>query len=349
MSVGGPAVLAESVATSGYAALVLDRLAKQTCQVVESAASSIFARDRSSPGMAIAVAACGPHEDIVGSRFPARERLGGAVVRAGGTTVRRGPLGRRGGRRRGAARATVPARWQGEVRGALFVEGGAEREFGARELELLGELATTAGAALGHVEGRGQVLSLLRARLGKLAGALGAHDAGTAIHSERVVEWSCALGERLRLSMPDLLELELGARFHDLGKVRVPPAVLRKPAALDAGERVLLNRHPVWGAEVLEGVPGLEPVATIVRFHHEWWNGCGYPDGLARDRIPLASRVIAVCDAYHAMTSQRPYRKALPPAAAASELCARAGSQFDPAIVQCFVMMLQDADWGWRV
>jgi HD-GYP domain-containing protein (c-di-GMP phosphodiesterase class II) len=159
------------------------------------------------------------------------------------------------------------------------------------------------------------------------------------------VGWACAVGERLRLSLPDLLELELGALLHDLGKVRVPDRVLSKPGPLDPAERELVNRHPVWGAELLEQVPGLEPVATIVRFHHERWDGTGYPDGLPRDRIPVASRVVAVCDAYQAMTSARPYRAALPPAAAAYELRTGAGTQFDPALVDCFVEVLQERGW----
>jgi HD-GYP domain-containing protein (c-di-GMP phosphodiesterase class II) len=318
--------LAQSTATSGYAAIVLDRLAKQTCQVVGSVGSAIFARDRRAPGMAIAVAACGRQEELVGSRFPALDGFIGAVRAAG-------------------ARATVPAWWGGELHGALSAEAPAGRGFGARELALLAELAGTAGAALGHAERRGHALRALQAYICELVERIDGHDGYTAGHSSEVVGWSCALGERLRLSLPDLLELELGALLHDLGKVRLPEGILRKPGPLDPGERELVNRHPVWGAELLERVPGLEPVATIVRFHHERWDGTGYPDRLERDRIPIASRIVAVCDAYQAMTSARPYRAALPPAAAASELCAGAGTQFDPALVERFVEVLQERGW----
>jgi HD-GYP domain-containing protein (c-di-GMP phosphodiesterase class II) len=332
----------ESVATSGYAALVLDRLAKQTCQLVESAASSIFARDRRAPGMTIAVAACGLHEEIVGSRFRLPDGFGEAGP--AWSEARRG-LALGAERRRGCAGATLPACWDGQMRGALAAEAAEGCSFGVPELDLLGELATTAGAALEHAERREHALRSIRSRVRELVQAIDGHDGYTAGHSEQVVEWSCMVGERLRLSMPDLLELELGALLHDLGKVRVPEVVLGKPGALDRGERTLVNRHPAWGAELLESVPGLEPVATIVRFHHERWDGTGYPDGLWRDRIPVASRIIAVCDAYQAMTSDRAYRSALPPAAAASQLCAGAGTQFDPAIVDCFVAVLQERGW----
>jgi HD-GYP domain-containing protein (c-di-GMP phosphodiesterase class II) len=348
MTKEGISALAESVARSGYAALVLDRLARQMCQLVESEASSILVCDRRAPRTAIAVAACGAHEETVGSRVPVPVVLGGPVPRPQGAGVSRGRFRRRrqGGRTR--AHVTVPAFWEGRLRGALVAERRDEREFGPRELELLGRLAITAGAALEHVDRRARALPAIRARVGRLVEALGAHDGYTAGHAGAVVEWSCLIAERLRLSAPDLLELELGALLHDLGKVRVPEAVLRKPGALDDAERLLVNHHPVWGAELVESVPGLEPVATIVRFHHERWDGTGYPDGLRRERIPLASRIIAVCDAYEAMTSERPYRVALPPGAAASELCARAGTQFDPAMVDCFVRVLQETGWSTR-
>ena len=315
---------AKSVAASGYAALVLDRLAKQSCQIVESAASSILARDRRVPGTAIAVAACGPEAEIVGSRVPLPDAFEPAL---------------------GPSEVTLPARWDGDVCGALVARAPAGCRFSAMELELLSELATTAGAALGHAEGRERAVCTIGDQVRDLAHSIDAHDGYTAGHSEEVVDWSRIVGERLRLSPPDLLELELGALLHDVGKVRVPGAVLRKPGPLSPAERALVRRHPVWGAELLEGVAGLEPVATIVRFHHERWDGTGYPDGVGRDRIPIASRIIAVCDAYQAMTSNRTYRPALPPAASASQLCRGAGTQFDPAVVECFIEILKERGW----
>jgi HD-GYP domain-containing protein (c-di-GMP phosphodiesterase class II) len=293
---------------------------------VGSVGSSIFARDRRARDTAIAVAAYGRQEGIVGSRFPAFDWF-------------------TGGAREPGARATLPAWWDGEVQGALSAEAPAGRRFAPRDLDVLQELAGTAGAALQHAERRGSALRAIREGVRDLVARIDAHDGYTAGHSSEVVGWACALGERLHLSPPDLLELELGALLHDLGKVRVPDEILRKPGPLDPAEREVVNRHPVWGAELLERVPGLEPVATIVRFHHERWDGGGYPDGLEYDRIPVASRIVAVCDAYQAMTSTRPYRAALPPAAAASELRSGAGTQFDPALVDCLIAVLHERGW----
>jgi HD-GYP domain-containing protein (c-di-GMP phosphodiesterase class II) len=142
-----------------------------------------------------------------------------------------------------------------------------------------------------------------------------------------------AVGEELGVDAAALAEFKLAAVLHDLGKIRVPDAILSKPGPLDEDERAVVNRHPIWGAELLACVPGFEAIAAIVRFHHERWDGKGYPDGLSGDRIPLASRVIAACDAYHAITSERPYRRTRSEEEALAELWANSGSQFDPAVV----------------
>ncbi|HMC68925.1 MAG TPA: HD-GYP domain-containing protein [Mycobacteriales bacterium] len=170
-------------------------------------------------------------------------------------------------------------------------------------------------------------------RIGDFAEMLSERDPYTAEHSDGIVETVCAVAGALDVAPADLAELRLAAPLHDIGKIRVPGSVLSKPGPLSPGERMLINHHPVWGAELLACVPGVEVVANIVRFHHERWDGTGYPDGLAGERIPLASRIIAACDAYHAMTSDRPYRRAMSVEQALGELRANAGSQFDPTVV----------------
>jgi HD-GYP domain-containing protein (c-di-GMP phosphodiesterase class II) len=116
--------------------------------------------------------------------------------------------------------------------------------------------------------------------------------------------------------------------------------VLNKPGPLEPHENEVIRCHATWGSETLSRIPGLEAVATIVRFHHERWDGAGYPDGLRGARIPLASRIISVCDAYGAMTADRPYRRALDPGDALDEIQSGSGSQFDPDVVRAFVEAL---------
>jgi HD-GYP domain-containing protein (c-di-GMP phosphodiesterase class II) len=121
--------------------------------------------------------------------------------------------------------------------------------------------------------------------------------------------------------------------LHDVGKIGVPDAILNKPGPLDSAEWELMRRHPEMGAETVSRLPGLGAVAPLVRSHHERWDGDGYPDRLGGQEIPLASRVICACDAFVAMTSDRPYRPALDVDQALAELVAGAGSQFDPRVV----------------
>jgi putative nucleotidyltransferase with HDIG domain len=169
-------------------------------------------------------------------------------------------------------------------------------------------------------------------------------DPYTSEHARDVAEHAPRVGELLGLDEAAIEELELAARFHDIGKIAVPEDVLHKPGPLDDAERELMACHVEWGAEMLRHLPDCEAIAHIVRHHHERYDGGGYPDGLAADEIPLASRVIAACDAYGAMVSDRPYRPALTPHRAVEELRHGAGSQFDPDAVAAVLRALDERD-----
>jgi len=328
----GPIRLAESVVASGYASIVLNRLARQACELVGADGSCVLVRDRWTPGMTIAVAGYGRDEEIVGDRFA---DSGGGT--GGSLTANSVGQGRR-------THVAVPICRDGEVFGRLTASAAARRSFGERELAVLSDLAVLAGAAVAHASQRSEMLPRARARVLALVEAIDDRDGYTAAHSDTVVRLSRALGQRLSLSAPDLLELELAALLHDLGKLAIPDAILKKPAALDRDEQILMRQHAEWGAAILTNAPGLQAVATIVRCHHERWDGTGYPSRLAGKRIPIASRLVAVCDAYDAMTSDRCYRKALPQGSALEELRAGAGSQFDPALVNLLPAILNEQD-----
>jgi diguanylate cyclase len=212
-----------------------------------------------------------------------------------------------------------------------------ERQFDEHDLEILSELADLASAALEHNRMRQHYDDTVQAHVEALAAAMDMRDRRTARHSEDVVELARRVGELLELEQASLVELEFAARLHDVGKIQVPDAVLNKPGPLDSEESDVIRRHAAWGSETLSRIPGLEAVATIVRFHHERWDGSGYPDGLGGARIPLASRIISACDAYGAMTSDRPYRLAMTPADALGEIKSGAGSQFDPSVVAALI------------
>ena len=175
--------------------------------------------------------------------------------------------------------------------------------------------------------------TLLAATVDVLAGTLGLRDGHTGEHSDRVVGLSHRIGERLGLGRRELRDLGYAARLHDIGKVGVPDAVLFKAGPLDDDEREVVQHHAVAGAELIGEIPGLEPVARIVRHHHENYDGTGYPDRLAGRDIPLSSRILSAADAFAAMTEDRPYRRARPRFEVDREFKDCSGSQFDPYVV----------------
>jgi HD-GYP domain-containing protein (c-di-GMP phosphodiesterase class II) len=157
-------------------------------------------------------------------------------------------------------------------------------------------------------------------------------------HTKGVVALSLAVGRRLGLDAREQRRLEFGALLHDIGKLRVPDAILNKPGKLTPEEWEVVKRHPEDGQRMLERIGGvLAEVGLVVRAHHERWDGRGYPDGLAAEDIPLNARIICACDAFSAMTTDRSYRSALPLDEAIAELHACAATQFDPSVVEALV------------
>jgi two-component system cell cycle response regulator len=155
-------------------------------------------------------------------------------------------------------------------------------------------------------------------------------------HLRGVAALAGALGRRLGLSAEQLDEVTRAAELHDVGKIAIPDDILHKPASLDEGEWELMRQHTVIGGRILGAAPAMRPVAAIVRASHERWDGAGYPDRLAGEQIPLGARIVSVCDAFHAMTTPRPYQRTLTHDEALAELSRCAGSQFDPAVVEAF-------------
>jgi diguanylate cyclase (GGDEF)-like protein len=155
-------------------------------------------------------------------------------------------------------------------------------------------------------------------------------------HLRSVAELAFELGQAIHLDPEQLDEVARAAELHDIGKIAVPDAILHKCAPLNSGEWEIMRNHPVIGERILSSAPAMAPVAKLVRSTHECWDGSGYPDGLAEEQIPLGSRLIAVCDAFVAMTESRPWRTTLTFEAAASELQQCAGTQFDSALVAAF-------------
>jgi HD-GYP domain-containing protein (c-di-GMP phosphodiesterase class II) len=166
--------------------------------------------------------------------------------------------------------------------------------------------------------------------------AIELRDPHTGRHVERVKMYASWLADELRLPPEDCKNLQVGALLHDVGKIAVRDAVLQKRDKLTPAELAVMREQTLKGVALAECLPDLAPVLPIIRSHHERWDGTGYPDGLAGESIPLLARIVAIADAFDAMTVDQPYRHARPLQEAFAELNAGAGTQFDPKLVQVF-------------
>ena len=166
-------------------------------------------------------------------------------------------------------------------------------------------------------------------------------DLNTGVHSTRLAEWGMRVGQELGLDEPMLGDLEVAALLHDIGKIGIDDAILRKPAKLTSEEYTLMKKHPEYGWAVLRMLPGFERAALYILHHHEAVDGTGYPAGLKGSEIPIVSRIVSVTDAFDAMVSSRPYRKGLPFEEAIRRLRAASGTQFDGAVVESFLPCAQ--------
>ena len=162
-------------------------------------------------------------------------------------------------------------------------------------------------------------------------------DISTGVHSTRLAEWAIRVARKLQIPEENLYQVEVAALLHDIGKIGVPDAILKKQAPLTAEERAVINRHPEYSWSILRLFPGLQDASLYALHHHENFDGSGYPSGLKGYEIPVISRIVSVIDAYDAMVSNRCYRKGLPHEEAIRRLLESSGTQFDLQVVQTFI------------
>jgi diguanylate cyclase (GGDEF)-like protein len=232
---------------------------------------------------------------------------------------------------------TLDGRW-----GVIAAAMPAESAFADRDLELLAGLAQQAKLALRSASSYETLERTFLSTIEALANALEANDEYTSKHARWITDLALKVGEALGLEPPQLKRLELGALFHDIGKIGIPSAILLKPGPLTEDERAVIETHPILGERILQPIEQLEEVRRIVRSGHERWDGSGYPDHLKGKEIPIESRIIIACDAFHAMTTDRPYRAAVGVDEARRRLEDASGSQFDPDVVAALFRVLDE-------
>ena len=237
----------------------------------------------------------------------------------------------------------VPLRADNRALGVIVLgeERSAEREpFTAEKIRLARSIGDQAASALHRAELFEELESAYLQTVLSLANAVEAKDTYTADHVQKVAQMADAVGRGLGMSEQGLKALRFGAILHDIGKIGVPDAILKKPAMLDAEEWKMMRQHPGIGERILAPIPHLQGAAQIVRHHHERFDGDGYPDGLAGEAIPLGARILTVVDSYSAIVDERVYKPGRTHEEAVAELRRCAGFQFDPRVVEVFLQTL---------
>jgi len=244
----------------------------------------------------------------------------------------------------GAPAAVAPLRLEGGRMGWIVAGAPAlgDYEFSERKMRLLEGIAHQTSLAINNAFSFESLEQTFLDTVESLANALEAKDEYTSSHAQWIRDTAVEVGRSLGMDAGALKRLELGALFHDIGKIGIPSDILRKPGPLDDDEWAIIRMHPELGERILGPIARLADVRPIVRHCHEHWDGSGYPDKKSGDDIPIESRIILVVDAFHAMTTDRPYRKAMPIEEARSRLERSSGTQFDPCVVNAFGRLIED-------
>jgi diguanylate cyclase (GGDEF)-like protein len=323
---------------------VLERVVERSCAILASPQSSVWLQDPATGALAV----CAMHgfdarqrESALSLRYPVDATA--SIASTPEPFVM--PAGELSALTSGATFqldvAIAPLILDGVRRGCIAVAVPAGATYGDRELTLLAGIAHQARLAITNAGSFESLEDTFLSTVEALANALEASDEYTSSHARWISDLAIRVGRELGLEGAALKRLELGALFHDIGKIGIPATILAKPGRLTAEERAVIQEHPVLGERIIAPIERLQDVRPIVRHCHEHFDGSGYPDRLAGDTIPLEARIILCCDAFHAMTTDRPYRKRLPTREALRRLEANAGTQFDPDIVEICVRLVR--------
>jgi PAS domain S-box-containing protein len=240
----------------------------------------------------------------------------------------------------------VPVRSEQEFIGTIGLgrtKRAGSHPFTDAEVRLLEGIAEIGGTAIHRARLHQKLQQAYVQMVVALAQTIESRDSYTAEHGERMVALAERTARELGCPEGEVQDIRWGARLHDIGKIGVPDAILSKPGGLTDQEWTTMRQHPILGEEILSSVERMRGVARLVRHHQEQWDGTGYPDGLKGEAIPLGSRILAVVDAYGAITEARPYKPARTPGEAVAEITRCAGSQFDPQVVEAFCRMVEDS------
>jgi putative nucleotidyltransferase with HDIG domain len=348
---GGRLLVASRLATSLSRAQTVDEVAGEAVRLLHESFDYYLAvvQRLDSDGSLRVVAGAGPLAeevtDFLAQVQPVEVGVNGRVARSGraamvNDTRLDSDYLSRNPRTDPGSELSLPVSVDGSTWGVMNLEQEEPGAFAEEDLLLAHIVASQVGAAIHRCQLVEELEGAFLTTVGVLADAVELQDAYTADHANEVADLAVAVGERMGVRGAELDRLRYGALLHDVGKIGVPGEILRKPGPLTAAERERMDEHTAIGARMLDRIPFLAPVAPLVRSAHERFDGGGYPDGLRGEQIPRGAMVIATCDAFHAMTSNRSYRQAMSHGEAIAELQAHAGTQFDPLVVAALIAQL---------
>src|SRR3989339_175352 len=319
-----------------------------SCKILKTDVSSLMLIDETSNELIIAAAKGLSNEIMDRTRLKIGEGIAGLVARNGKHVfvedIEKDPRFFKAENLRYPAKSfiSVPLKVRNKVIGVLNVNKEKEGEkFTERDLRLLQLLAGQAAITVENIELYQNLQRLYLETMQTLAKAIDAKDAYTREHADRSGSYAKLVAEELHLPKSMIKHIEYAAMMHDIGKIGIKEEILLKPTKLTEAEREEIKKHPLIGEKIIAPIEFLAPIAPLILYHHEWFDGTGYAEGLVGEEIPIGARIVAVIDAYDAMTSDRPYRKALPKESAIKELKKGSGSQFDPKIVDAFLRVLE--------
>jgi len=325
---------------------LLDLLVETSCRVFNSEAGSILFLDKNSNELIFAIA-IGPNgSKIKYKKIPLGKGISGIVAKTGEAII--------------IPDVSKDKRWynmdylsdfktqsiicvplklkNGDVIGVMeILNSKSENSFGKDDLELFQAFANQAAVAVENARLYSSLESNYLNTVKALANTIDAKDSYTRGHSQRVSEYSLAIGRKYGLSKKELKELQYGSLLHDIGKIGIPNRIIGKPGRLTDIEFSSIKQHPGIGASIVIPVSFLQDKIPAIKYHHERYDGKGYPDGISGDDIPLFARIVAVADTFDAMTSTRPYRDGLSMNIAIEEIKKNSGTQFDPKVVDAFL------------
>ena len=227
------------------------------------------------------------------------------------------------------------------TKGTVEVYRRADRPFRSDDFRRVETLSSVASGVLARIQLSERLQENFAKTIEALTSAVEARHAETQAHTQRIRDTSLALADAMKLPPDIRRRVQLGAILHDVGKIGIPDAILLKPGPLDEAELTMMRAHPDIGTKLLSGIDFLQPALSVVRHHHERWDGSGYPEGLKGKDIPVEARIVALCDAFDALTSDRPYRPAISVDEACSEISQSAGTHFDPELTTLLLSIVR--------